>query len=122
MTAITINLDPVALREATTQSIMGMLTPEVRAKIISDAISALLNPSTNSWDKGRSPIQQAFDNAVARVAHEVAHEHVKNDPTIKSRLEFLVKETATNVLRMDAAKMAENMASAFVESMRSSRD
>lgn len=115
---MTLELDPVALREATTQAIMGTLTPEVRAQIIEKAISALLKPSTDSWDRGRSPIQTAFDNAVAHCAKEIAKEQIAADEKIRTRLQELMRQAADKVLGMDADKLAEKMADAFTASIR----
>ena len=64
MTNLNLQLDPVALREATVQAISGILTPEVRAQILQEAIRAVLKPSTNSWEKGVSPLEKAFQDAV----------------------------------------------------------
>ena len=118
MSNITFQLDPIALREATTQSIMGILTPEIRAQILQSAISSLLSPSTNSWEKGMSPIQQAFNRAIESVALEVAREHVKNSPEIIDKLKELIAETAAKVFSADVDKMAAKMAEAFIASMR----
>lgn len=118
MSAITINLDPVALREATTQAIMGTLTPEVRADIIQKAISALLTPSTDSWDRNRSPIQKAFDDAVAKIAREVASEHVKADAALMLRIKELVRAASDKMFSMDQDKLAQRMADAFCDSIR----
>lgn len=68
MASLTIELDPVSLREATAQAIMGTLTPEVRTAVIERSIRDLLTSSTDSWDKGKTPLQKAFDLAVEKVA------------------------------------------------------
>ena len=72
MSSIQITLDPVALREATSQAIMGILTPEVRAQVIQNAISAILKPSTDSWNREKSPLLLAFEQAVQHIAREEA--------------------------------------------------
>ena len=118
VTTMQITLDPVALREATGQAIMGILTPELRAQILQQAISALLAPSTNSWERGKSPIEQAFENAVGRAAHEAAFEYVKTDAVLMDRIKALLQQTADKVLAADPEKMAGRMADAFVSSMR----
>lgn len=111
---LTVMLDPIALREATSQAIMGMLTPEIKANLIQNAIKQLLNPGTDSWNRDRSPIQEAFNQAVVFVAREVAKAHVEGDPQIKGRLQTLMRETADKVLNADQEKMVEKMADAFV--------
>jgi hypothetical protein len=115
---MTLQLDPITLREATTQAIMGTLTPEIRAQIIEKAISTMLTPSTNSWDRNHSPIQQAFDDAVMHCAREIAKAHVASDEKVKVRLQELMRQAAEKVLGMDADKLAEKMADAFTSSIR----
>jgi len=118
MTNLQLQLDPVALREAATQAIMGVLTPEVRQKMIEQAISAVLKPSTDSWNRDKSPLSQAFDAAIVQVAREEAKRLVSEDPTIRDRMTVLLRSTADKVLNMDAEKLSEKMAEAFVDSMR----
>lgn len=118
MSNLTIQLDPVALREATGQAIMGILTPEVRAQILQAAIDSLLRPSTDSWNKGKSPIEQAFEQAVTQTCRDLAREYVANDPELMGRLRKLLADTAAKVLDCDTDKMAERMADAFTSSMR----
>ncbi len=118
MTNMTIQLDPVALREATAQAIMGTLTPEVRATILEKAVSALLSPSTDSWNRGKSPLQQAFDAAVVAIAHEEARKYVAESPELRDRLAALLRETADRVLSADRDKLVERMSDAFVNSLR----
>lgn len=122
MTNLTIQLDPVALREATSQAIMGILTPEVRAELISKAISALLAPSTNSWDKNKSPLEIAFNDAVNKVAREVCVKIVDEDPAIRDRVKALAAQTMQKVFNCDIDEMAKRMAQSFVDSMRRTND
>lgn len=118
MTGLTIDLDPIALREATSQAIMGVLTPEVRERVLCQAISVLLTPSTDIWDKKKSPMELAFERAVSVITHDLAREYIKNDPEIMKQLGELLHKTAEKIVSMDVDKMAERMADAFVSSMR----
>ena len=118
MSQLTINLDGDALRDATTQAMLGILTPEARERILNQAVQALLKPSTDSWDKKKSPIEIAFENAVNRLANEEAVKMLKDDETFQTRLKDLVRQTADKVLSTDLDKMAQRMADAFVNSMR----
>lgn len=117
-TEIRLTLDGDALREATVQAMMGVLTPEARAAIIEKAIQALLAPSTSSYDRGKSPIQIAFDAAIDRVACATALKMVTEDGPLSQRIAELMRETADKVLAMDTGKLSTRMADAFVSSMR----
>lgn len=118
MASMQIELDPIALREATSQAIMGILSPEMKTKMIETAITALLNKSTETWDYGATPLQKAFNAAVEQVAREVAVQYIANDKTIKPQLEHLVAKTVTKVFSLDQDNLAERMADAFVDGIK----
>ena len=118
MTQVTLNLDGEALREATVQAMLGVLSPETKAKVLESAIHNLLNPSTNSWDKKKSPIEVAFENAVLQVANAEAKRMVEEDSATRERMKQLLRTTADKILDADMDKLAQRMADAFVASIR----
>jgi agmatine/peptidylarginine deiminase len=118
MSSIEIKLDGDALRDATVQAITGTLTPEVREKILKNAIEALLKPSTDSWRNNKSPIEEAFERAVVEIAHKEAVRIVAEDEGIRKRMTELLRITADKLLNMDINKMADRMADAFVTFLR----
>jgi hypothetical protein len=115
---LVLQLDGDALREAIAQSILGQLTPELQRELLDKAIQAILAPSTNNWDKGKSPLQKAFEGAVEIVAQREAMRMVSENQEIKAKMEDLLRKTADKVLSADKEKLAERMASAFVASIR----
>jgi agmatine/peptidylarginine deiminase len=118
MSNLTLQLEGDALREAIAQSILGQLTPEAQQALLDQAIQAILKPSTNSWDKGMSPLERAFASAVERVAQQEAVRLVTENQEIKAKMEELLRQTADKVLAADTEVLAERMANAFVASMR----
>lgn len=118
MAALTVELDPVALREATSQAIMGILTPEVRERMLRQAIANLLAPSTDSWNRQKSPLELAFESATRQIAGDIVTEHLKGNADFLERLKNLARETADKVLGVDVNKMVDKMAEAFIASMR----
>lgn len=118
MSNLTLQLDGDALREATVQAMLGVLTPEVKAKMLESAVQAILKPSTNSWDKNKSPLELAFERAVEQVAREEAARMVAEDPAMRERVKELMRTTADKVLGADVQKLADRMADAFVSSIR----
>lgn len=115
---LTLQLDSIALREATTQAIMGILTPEIRAQILEKAISALLTPSTGLYENKKSQLELAFEWAVNQVAHDEAKRMINEDPAMRERVKEMLRLTADKVLNADMDKLAERMSDAFVSSMR----
>ena len=118
MTQVTLQLDGDALREATVQAMLGVLTPEVKAQVLERAIGELLKPSTNAWDKNKSAIERAFEEGVQRVATKEALRMVQEDGAIQAKVQELLRKTADRVLGADSDKLAQRMAEAFVNSMR----
>jgi hypothetical protein len=118
MAEIRLELDPIALREATSNAIMGTLTPELREKIIRTAISQLLNAGTGSYGSGPSQLERAFGEAVSECARQEAKRLVAEDESIKAKMKELLADTAKRVLDADPDKLAQKMADAFVSSMR----
>ena len=118
MSSIQLQLDDDALREATVQAMIGVLTPEAKAKLMENAIVALLAPSRNSWDKNKSPIELAFDQAIIDIAREEAKQIVENDVEIRTKINTLMRSTADKILNTDQEKLATRMADAFVESIK----
>ncbi len=118
MSEIKISLDGDALREATVQALMGVLTPDVKEQMIQKAITAILQPSTNSWEKHKSPIEKAFQNAVDQLARDEAKRLVEEEVVIQAKVKELLRTTSDKVLGADTDKLADRMADAFVASMR----
>jgi hypothetical protein len=118
MTNLTLQLDADALRDATVQAMLGVLTPEVKAKMIETAIQAILRPSTDSWNRGVSPLETAFQRAIEMLANQECAKLIAEDEAIRTRVTDLLRKTADKVLNADVEKLSERMASAFVESCR----
>lgn len=118
MAQVTLNLDVEALREATVQAMLGVLSPEMKAKVLENAVQALLAPSTNSYDRKKSPIELAFERAVEQIANVEAKRLVEEDQELRLRMKALLRTTADKVLNTDADKLADRMATAFAASMR----
>lgn len=119
MSNLTLQLDGDALREATVQAMLGVLTPEVKAKMLESAVQAILRPSTNSWENNKkSPLELAFERAVEQVANAEAMRMIEEDGVIRDRVKELLRTTADKVLNADPDKLAQRMADAFAASMR----
>lgn len=118
MNNLTIQLDGEALREATVQAMLGVLTPDVKEQMLTNAIAEILKPSTALFDKRKSPIELAFNRAVDSIAQAEACRMIEEDKVLREKIQTLLRITADKVLNADVDKLAERMANAFVESMR----
>ena len=115
---LVVNLDSEALREATVQAMLGTLTPEVKEKILNNAISNLLQPSTDSWNKNRSPLEVAFGDAINKIAREEAVKMVGEDSALRDKMRDLMHNAVAKVFELDLEKIAQKMADAFSQALR----
>ena len=118
MSSLTLQFDVESLREATAQAMLGVLTAEVKEKILEQAVRELLKPSTDGWNKNKSPLEIAFNKALEQLAQNEAKRMIKSDAEIRDRVQSLMRTTADKVLGADQEKLAQRMADAFVSSMR----
>jgi hypothetical protein len=90
------------MRSLVAGAVMQTLTSESRENLIKTAIMEhLLKPSgkrRNSWDPPpQTPLQQAFNNAVYKVAQDVCEEMLKKDDTLKKQVESLYADACKQV-------------------------
>ena len=115
---ITVAMDKDALREATAQAMCGVLTPEIKEKIIAKAIHELLAPK-DSWGKPQiSVVETLMKEAVYAIAREEAFKLVREDPEITVKVKELVRQMVEKVLASDQNQLAKRMSDAFIESLR----
>ena len=88
MAELKVTLDGDAIRDATTQAILGILPEETKAKILEQAVIALLTPSTDSWAK-KKPRLDAFGR------HDP---FAGNSPTVQGHDRFRLVEFAARRL------------------------
>lgn len=112
-----VSLPPDAVQQATTQALMGILSPEVKEQLLQKAINAILCEKNSYRDK-KTLLECAFEDAVAQVAREEAVKMVKDDEQIRSKLQAVLRDTADKVLSTSPEQLAEKMAASFISSIR----
>lgn len=118
MSNLTLQLDGDALREATVQAMLGVLTQDVKNKMLENAIQNLLAPSTDTWSRNKSPLEIAFNDAVIQLARIETKRMIEEDSVMRERIKELMRVMVDKILCADMDKLAERMADAFVASMR----
>ena len=85
---MTMSIDSEAAREVVAKGIIESLSDEQRNLVIQQAVHALLEDPRDSYgrNKGKSPLQIAFNNAVRWVANDVVREYL-DLPDIRSAVE-----------------------------------
>lgn len=118
MSNLSFDLDDAAIRAATATALLTAMSSESRDRLIKQAIQAVLDPSPHAWDKGKSPLEQAFERAVRDAVEAEARRLVAEEATIQARLQSLVRAATEKMLSADPERMAQRMADAFIDSLR----
>lgn len=120
-TVISLSLDSEAMHEATKQAILGNLSPEVREQILQHAVDELLKPSTSSWNRGQSKIEEIFEAAVSRIACEEANKMMSENAEIRAKLQILMQKTAIKLLDAEPDKFSAALADAIHDALKRER-
>lgn len=93
-----INIPPDELNKIISTSILSMISPEKRDEMIKLALQSLIDPQEKQGaygtTKGKSRLQEAFDNAAYAVARDMFVEEFKN-PETKAKLGKLISDAFT---------------------------
>jgi hypothetical protein len=109
------------LKAIMSEAIMTALTEEQRAVLIKGALQYLLTAPPSSGYNSRpptTPIQDAFNEAVRKVAFKVCEEAVSADGELKRQIDTLVADVAKRAFAEDRrekliTKMADAVTSAL---------
>lgn len=112
-----LRVDDAAMKSLVAKSIVDGLTPEAREQLITNAVTQTLSAQEkgNSYDK-RSPLQQAFDNAVVAEANRYARELLATDEKFKAQIEGLFADVAKKLFADEDTR--ESMVSALATTIR----
>jgi len=113
-----IKIDEQAVRDVVTKSIMDQLGEDARETMISAALAYLLDPKKDGFNKGISPIQEAFNNAIGQAARTIVFDLVENDPDIRQKIVILVGEA---FIQMESTNFTEYLAAALSDALRRGR-
>lgn len=103
-----------AMKSLVAKAIVDSLTPEMREKLIGDAVTQTLTKPEQTSGYGRStrsPLQIAFDHAVTNEAERYAREHLANDGAFKAQIEALFADVAKNLFESNRDDLISSIAS-----------
>lgn len=91
---IKVNVDGPAMQAIVAAAILQQVGPEKRDELMTAAIKHLMTPGESrgyGYAPPRSPLQQAFEEAVRHSADRIMHEEMEK-PEYKSKLQEVVRE------------------------------
>lgn len=114
-----------AMKSLVAKAIVDSLTPEMREKLIADAVTqTLTKPHDNGgyYSNKRSPLQQAFDMAVEQEARKYATEVIANDTAFKEQLRKLFEDVARKLFESNTRDgLVDNIASTITSALTKDR-
>lgn len=109
-----VRLDDEAMKTLVAKAIMDSLTPEKREALITTAVKELLNRSESTRYDSPTHLQKVFNDAVGRVAAEIAQQTVQNNEEMKAEIQ---KMMATAWSRLTAGDAYETLINKIKDSM-----
>lgn len=119
-----LRVDDSAMKSLVAKSIVDSLTPEMREKLIADAVTACLTAPADgsSYGRKRSPLQQAFDSAVDDAARKYATEIISEDTAFKEQLRNLFEDVSRKIFENEAREqMVSGVADTIVRALTKDR-
>lgn len=113
MSTLSLQLDSEALQQATIQAITGVLTPEVREKIIVEAVTNGLKSADRYSNKTR--IQEIFESAIYDIARKEALRMVAEDEGFAEAFKSLMSSAMTKAITADSEELSRKLADTFLE-------
>lgn len=111
-----INLNDEQMREVIGAAVLKTLDEDTRTTVIAAAIDHLMRPEKTFGGRQESPLQQAFNRAIANVAEQAAKEEIENNDEVKEKLRTLLHE-AVDTLMANKEESVKKIASALSDAM-----
>ena len=96
---VTINEE--AMRVLVQKAIFDSMDPSTRDELVSRAIADLIAPQADSWARGRSKLQDIFQQATAEIARDVVRAQLATDASFKAQLADIVARALEKALATD---------------------
>lgn len=101
-----LNISDEKLAGVVSTAILGAISEGQRDTLVTDAIKYLLTVDEKSGGYSypkRTPLQQAFDDALTRTCHTMVSDMLKNDEAIQAEIKSLISDAYKKALENRAA-------------------
>ena len=114
---IKLNVDQV--KDIVSEAVLRSLDQDTRNTLIQGAIKSLLEPvgKDTMYSKAKSPLQQAFEQAVYSVAISIARETMEKDTIVQQQIKVLLTEAMEKVMIQNREKTVDLIANAITTGM-----
>jgi hypothetical protein len=111
-----IEIDNETLKSVVSEAIFASFSSEQKENMIKAALSHLMTPQTNTYNhRSISPIQQAFNESLDRVARSIALELLEKDDAVKAQINSLIIEAMEKVTTANRESVVIKIANAIAE-------
>jgi hypothetical protein len=109
-----LKLDAEALQSVAATAIFQSIDADQRDTILQQAIRGLLVPDKNGYGTlGQTPLQKAFDNAIASASYQVVRERIADDPRVSEAISELLGPMINSALNAEAENYDQTLATAI---------
>ena len=109
-----VNLTDAQLGPIIEKAILDSLTPDVREKLIGEALKDILNKKTGTAYSSSTIIQDAFERAAYKLAADIATQ-ILTEPEHRAKLDSIIRAGIDAAFVEQGEKLVANVAKAVVE-------
>lgn len=118
MAEINLKLEEESLKKMAAEAILAQLSTDERASILQQAVSFLLTPKEQGLGyRKTTPLQDAFQIALQKIAHEVAREVLDDMPEIQANMKEVAAEAYMKALVERREETVNRLSSSIVDAM-----
>jgi len=113
--------DDTAMKALVVEAMFKSLDEGKREALIKGAIAALITPTNKGhgyYGPNKSPLEDAFNDAIQQVARELVFETVRAEGPIRDRLKALCAAALEKLVLTDEGQLATELATAIVRAIR----
>lgn len=114
MTGMEIKLDPESVQSIASAAIFDHMSQEMRDSVLKQAVESLLTPGKREYyGTGKTPLQTAFDQAIAQAAYKAVQEKIAEDPEVRAKIQELLGPLLNSALEAEAKDYNTSLADAL---------
>jgi len=116
-----IDLDSDMVKEVVSAAIFQSFDEQKRDSLIKSALDYLLKPGSESYNRGKTPLQSAFELALNQQALAVAESLLKDNVEVKAKLESMMLDALVNITTTRRQAIVDKMSDALLKALTNER-